>query len=150
MFIEIILEIFYLLGSVCSKQKFQLKRSFTRETRRERLFFTKRVRGKICLKSECSFRLESGSTWRIMQVCYSLNISVYSSMYNIIFSLVLSGWTPLHEACVSGDESVVEELLRAGANVNALSCEGVTPLHDAVYGGHHQVKEKTLKECFGI
>ncbi|XP_038560487.1 ankyrin repeat domain-containing protein 31-like isoform X3 [Micropterus salmoides] len=47
--------------------------------------------------------------------------------------------TALHEASAVGDEAVVEELLKAGANVNARSCDGVTPLHDAVSSGHYQV-----------
>lgn len=41
-----------------------------------------------------------------------------------------------------GDEAVVEELLKAGANVNARNSDGVTPLQDAVYTGHYKVMEK--------
>lgn len=41
-----------------------------------------------------------------------------------------------------GDEAVVEDLLKAGADVNARSYDGVTPLHDAVSSGHYQVMEK--------
>lgn len=39
-----------------------------------------------------------------------------------------------------GDVALVEELLKAGANVNARSSDGVTPLHDAVLSGHYEVK----------
>lgn len=42
-----------------------------------------------------------------------------------------------------GAEAVVEELLKAGANVNPRSCYGVTPLHDAVVSGNYQVMENT-------
>lgn len=41
-----------------------------------------------------------------------------------------------------GEVGVVEELLRAGANVHARSLDGVTPLDDAVMSGHHEVKLK--------
>lgn len=41
-----------------------------------------------------------------------------------------------------GETAVVEELLRAGANVNARSFDGTTPLHDAVMAGHYQVMGK--------
>lgn len=39
-----------------------------------------------------------------------------------------------------GEVALVEELLKAGANVNARSSDGVTPLQDAVLSGHHEVK----------
>ena len=38
-------------------------------------------------------------------------------------------WTPLHLASVSGSSEVVELLIAAGANVDALSKFGDTPLH---------------------
>lgn len=40
-----------------------------------------------------------------------------------------------------GEAAVVEELLKAGANVNARSFDGITPLHDAVMAGHYQVMD---------
>lgn len=44
-----------------------------------------------------------------------------------------------------GNVAVVEELLKAGANVNSRSFDGITPLHDAVSSGHYQVMETFCK-----
>ena len=46
------------------------------------------------------------------------------------------GMTPLHKAAVQGHASVVESLLRAGANANAPAADGSTPLHMAAHKGH--------------
>ncbi|KAJ8337028.1 hypothetical protein SKAU_G00382480 [Synaphobranchus kaupii] len=43
-----------------------------------------------------------------------------------------SGWTALHLACYFGHTEVVEELLKAGADVNLANEEGDTALHKAV------------------
>lgn len=51
----------------------------------------------------------------------------------------MSGWTPLHEACNFGHIGIVDELLKAGANVNVPGYEEISPLHDAVINNHVQV-----------
>lgn len=64
-----------------------------------------------------------------------------SAVSNLVsFDLILmSGWTPLHEACNFGHIGIVDELLKAGANVNVPGYEEISPLHDAVINNHVQV-----------
>nr|XP_043896034.1 oxysterol-binding protein-related protein 1-like isoform X2 [Solea senegalensis] len=50
-----------------------------------------------------------------------------------------SGWTPLHMACYFGHRDVVEELLKAGADVNVQNSMGDTPLHKAAYTGRKEI-----------
>ncbi|WBA87446.1 ankyrin repeat domain-containing protein [Endozoicomonas sp. GU-1] len=45
------------------------------------------------------------------------------------------GLTPLHSAAIKGDVATLEQLVRHGANVNALT-RGMTPLHFAAQFGH--------------
>ncbi|XP_035025880.1 oxysterol-binding protein-related protein 1 isoform X1 [Hippoglossus stenolepis] len=50
-----------------------------------------------------------------------------------------SGWTPLHMASYFGHREVVEELLKAGADVNLQNNMGDTPLHKAAYTGRKEI-----------
>ena len=103
--------------------------------------------------SKPSYRLDRMLTQKIMPVKYK-NIHQnfiwhFSNLHNYITNkkhgsitieaIIFSGWTPLHEASLAGDEAVTEELLRAGADVNARGFKGLTPLHDAVSSGSYQV-----------
>uniref|UniRef100_A0A3B5M832 Uncharacterized protein n=1 Tax=Xiphophorus couchianus TaxID=32473 RepID=A0A3B5M832_9TELE len=49
------------------------------------------------------------------------------------------GWTALHLACNSGHRDVVEELLKAGVDVNVQDGIGDTPLHKAAYTGRKEI-----------
>uniref|UniRef100_A0A3Q2E7Q6 Oxysterol-binding protein n=1 Tax=Cyprinodon variegatus TaxID=28743 RepID=A0A3Q2E7Q6_CYPVA len=49
------------------------------------------------------------------------------------------GWTPLHLSCYFGHRDVVEELLKAGANVNLPNNIGDTALHKAAFTGRKEV-----------
>ncbi|KAM8966778.1 oxysterol-binding protein-related protein 1 isoform 2-T2 [Pelodytes ibericus] len=45
------------------------------------------------------------------------------------------GWTPLHLSCYFGHAQVVEDLLKAGADINVMNDLGDTPLHKAAFTG---------------
>jgi ankyrin repeat protein len=49
-------------------------------------------------------------------------------------------------AAVLGDQKLVEELARAGADINVASSKGFTPLHRAAQHGHIQTVEFLLRE----
>ncbi|XP_076134921.1 oxysterol-binding protein-related protein 1 isoform X2 [Alosa pseudoharengus] len=55
------------------------------------------------------------------------------------------GWTPLHLACYFGHKDVVEELLKAGAEVNLPNNVGDTSLHKAAFTGRKEVVMLLLK-----
>ena len=57
---------------------------------------------------------------------------------------VITGWTPLHEACNRGNLDVAKQLLKAGANVNVLGFGNESPLHDAAINNHAKVSIKFI------
>lgn len=59
------------------------------------------------------------------------------------------GWTALHRASVEGFYEIANELLKAGADVNARGDEQITPLQDAVKEGHYKVYSK-LNTNYGL
>lgn len=50
-----------------------------------------------------------------------------------------SGWTPLHLSCFFGHTDAVEELLKAGVDVNLQDDIGDTPLHKAAFNGEKEI-----------
>lgn len=50
----------------------------------------------------------------------------------------VQGWTPLHIAAISGDITLVELLLRHGADIHAESYVGATALDHAMTSGQRQ------------
>jgi ankyrin repeat protein len=59
-----------------------------------------------------------------------------------------SGYTPLHDAAVAGNEGAVKALLAAGADINARVRTSLeTPLHLAVTGGHTESVRVLLSDA---
>lgn len=64
----------------------------------------------------------------------------------LMFDLVdREGWTPLQTASCNGRDSVVESLLKNGANVNQANNYGQTPLYVACEWGHDAVVAQLLQ-----
>jgi hypothetical protein len=51
----------------------------------------------------------------------------------------INGWTPLHHACIRGFTTLVEVLLRSGANIESLTNDRKTPLDMARIAGYGDV-----------
>lgn len=62
----------------------------------------------------------------------------------------LNGFTPIHHASNRGHATIVNELLKAGMNVNIKNDDGETPLHSAAYSGHLLIVEQLLDGCADV
>ncbi|CAH0045101.1 unnamed protein product [Clonostachys solani] len=58
----------------------------------------------------------------------------------------LWGWAPLHNACLRGDATWVDELIDAGAETSVVATDGVSPMHCAAKYGKLEVAKMLLKE----
>ena len=67
-----------------------------------------------------------------------------------LYLSILSGWTPLHEACNVGNVDVAKQLLKAGANVNVLGYGDESPLHDAAINNHSKVGTLVCVSSFAM
>ncbi|WP_339133387.1 MAG: ankyrin repeat domain-containing protein [Candidatus Electrothrix sp. GW3-4] len=56
-----------------------------------------------------------------------------------------TGDTPLHVACIRGDDEEFDVLLTAGAEVNSIGELNNLPLHYAVAQGHTKIVKKLLE-----
>jgi ankyrin repeat protein len=54
------------------------------------------------------------------------------------------GFTALHAAAWQGHLAIVQQLLAAGADLEATHLYGGTPLHEAARSGHHAVVQQLL------
>jgi len=63
-----------------------------------------------------------------------------------LFSKAEDGSTPLHCACIQGDNYIVKMFLEKGVDVMAVTHTGHTPLHFAAYAGHTAVVPSLLEK----
>ena len=56
----------------------------------------------------------------------------------------LTGFIPLHDACLTGILDYVRVLVDAKSNVNTQNMNGITPLMDACYAGDAEIIEFLL------
>ena len=56
-----------------------------------------------------------------------------------------NGWTALHHAAYNGKEAMVEQLLRAKANPDAVDNDGDTAARLADLGGYHALAQRLMK-----
>lgn len=54
-------------------------------------------------------------------------------------------WTPLHHAAYAGHVEIIELLIKAGANVEALALNGATPLMRAIQSSRPSCVDVLLK-----
>ena len=47
-----------------------------------------------------------------------------------------AGWSPLHEACGSGNKRIIEILIENNADINLKGSKDSTPLHEAILNNH--------------
>ncbi|XP_053186704.1 oxysterol-binding protein-related protein 1-like [Scomber japonicus] len=81
---------------------------------------------------------KEGSSSHVQRLL-QLRIDQSSQWWTVTKCKASSGWTPLHLACYFGHKDVVEELLKAGADVNVQNNMGDTPLHKSAYTGRKEI-----------
>ncbi|KAJ7345055.1 hypothetical protein JRQ81_001005 [Phrynocephalus forsythii] len=84
----------------------------------------------------------SNPTQRVMQ---QVQLSSKKSPNNLSAKRNHKGETLLHIACIEGDLSTIEHLLKSGADPNVKDYAGWTPLHEACNHGHKEVAELLLQ-----
>ncbi|PWA25226.1 hypothetical protein CCH79_00005333 [Gambusia affinis] len=80
-------------------------------------------------KFNSGYNITSGVPWKVLDFLISITAESKSTLR----------WTALHLACNSGHRDVVEELLKAGVDVNVQDDIGDTPLHKAAYTGRKEI-----------
>ena len=71
---------------------------------------------------------------------------------SVVGTYAYDGWTPLHLAAFFGHAEVLDRLLAAGADLNAVSTNSLrnTPLHAAVAGGHADAALRLIERGAGV